>query len=79
MQAGMAAATAGIRPVAGLGTTMEWRAIMAQETRDVADFDHVVVRDYGERIITQGSEESLTIEADEEILRKIEAQVTDRR
>ena len=52
---------------------------MAQETRDVADFDRVVVRDYGELIITQGSEESLTIEADEEILRKIEAQVTDRR
>jgi len=52
---------------------------MAQETRNVVDFDRIVVRDYGQLIVTQGSEESLTIEADEEILPKIEAQVVDRR
>jgi hypothetical protein len=52
---------------------------MPTETREVGDFDRVVVRDYGELVITQGNEESLTIEADANILPKIEARVADRR
>jgi hypothetical protein len=50
---------------------------MATETRPVEHFDRIVIRDYGDLLITQGSEESLTIEADQDILPKIKAQVVD--
>jgi hypothetical protein len=45
------------------------------ETRDVRDFDRVVMRDYGELAITQGDTESLSIEADSEILESVQTEV----
>ena len=50
---------------------------MATETRNVAGFDRVAIKDYGELVVTQGPEESLTIDAAEELLPKIRAEVTD--
>jgi hypothetical protein len=50
---------------------------MATETRDVSNFDRLVMRGYGELRITQGEQESLTIEADEEILPHIKTEVRD--
>ena len=49
------------------------------ETREVKDFDQVKLREYGELIITQGEQESLTIEADEELLPKIQTEVANRK
>lgn len=40
-------------------------------SREVTGFNRVTLKDFGEVIITQGEEETLTIEADEEILPKI--------
>jgi hypothetical protein len=51
---------------------------MPVETREVRDFDRVVIKDYGDLVITQGSQETLTIEADEEVLSKIKAKVVER-
>ncbi len=45
------------------------------ETRDVFGFDQVKLREYGELIITQGEQETLSIEADEELLPKIKTEV----
>lgn len=50
---------------------------MATETREVSNFDRLVMRGYGELRITQGDQESLTIEADEEILPYIKTGVRD--
>jgi hypothetical protein len=47
------------------------------ETREVHDFDRVILRDYGALAITQGDEESLTIEAEPDILAQIETEVVD--
>jgi hypothetical protein len=50
---------------------------MATETREVSGFDQVVLDEYGELILTQGAVPSLTIEADEDVLARIETQVRD--
>ncbi|HSR34492.1 MAG TPA: head GIN domain-containing protein [Anaerolineae bacterium] len=47
------------------------------ETREVSDFDRVALAGFGDLVITQGEEESLTIEASPEILRRIETEVKD--
>lgn len=48
---------------------------LATESREVKDFDRVILRDYGELIIEQGEQESLTIETDADILPRIETKV----
>ncbi len=50
---------------------------MITETREVSDFDQVYLRGYGKLHITQGDIESLTIEADEDLLPKIKTEVSD--
>jgi hypothetical protein len=47
------------------------------ETREVSNFDRVTLTGFGELIIRQGEEESLTIEASQEILDRIETEVQD--
>ncbi len=47
------------------------------ETREVSDFDRVTLTGFGELFITQGDEESLTIEAPQEILDRIRTDVID--
>ena len=47
------------------------------ETRQVSDFDRVELSDFGEMTIVQDDHESLTIEADEELLSKIKTEVRD--
>jgi len=48
---------------------------MATERREVAGFERVVLEEYGELILTQGTSPSLTIEADEDVLSRIETTV----
>ncbi|MEJ2707059.1 MAG: DUF2807 domain-containing protein [Anaerolineales bacterium] len=48
---------------------------MATETREVSNFDRIVMRGYGDLRITQAEQESLIIEADEEILPRIKTEV----
>jgi hypothetical protein len=50
---------------------------MATETREVSGFERVVLEEYGELVITQGDQASLTIEADEDVLSRIETEVKD--
>ncbi len=52
---------------------------LVTESRDVSDFDRVTLRDYGDLVITQGDEESLTVEAAPEVLKKIKTEVRDGR
>ena len=47
------------------------------ETREVSDFDRVALAGFGDLYITQGEEESLTIEASPEILDRIKTEVED--
>ncbi len=47
------------------------------EVRDVQGFESVALRDFGRLVITQGEEESLTIEAEGDLLKNIVAQVSD--
>jgi hypothetical protein len=51
------------------------RSSLFSETREVQGFERVVMRDYGELIITQGEKESLTVEADSSIIGKIRTEV----
>ncbi|SFM63213.1 head GIN domain-containing protein [Variovorax sp. OV329] len=51
----------------------------ATETRHVADFDEVVFALAGEVSIEQGSRETLTVEAEPAVLRKITTEIRDRR
>jgi hypothetical protein len=50
---------------------------MATEKREVCDFNRVRMQDFGWLHITQGHEESLVIEADEETLKKVYTEVRD--
>jgi hypothetical protein len=50
---------------------------LTTESREVSNFDRVFLRDYGELVITQGEEESLTIEAHPDILHEIQTEVRD--
>jgi hypothetical protein len=45
------------------------------ESREVSNFDRVFLRDYGELVITQGEQESLTIETHPDILPQIKTEV----
>ena len=47
------------------------------EKRDVSGFDQVALTGFGELVIKQGEEESLTIEAPQDILSRIETEVVD--
>jgi hypothetical protein len=47
------------------------------ETREVSDFDRVVFSGFGELAIRQGEAESLTVEAEDDIMPKIETRVSD--
>lgn len=49
------------------------------EERAVSGFDRVILKDIGEVIITQGEGESLRIEAEEEVLPRIQTEVIDGR
>jgi hypothetical protein len=46
------------------------------ETREVSDFDRVVFSGFGELVISQGEAETLTVEADDEIMPKIDTHVS---
>jgi hypothetical protein len=48
------------------------------EERDVSGFDSVVLSGFGKVIITQGDEESLTVETDDNLMQYIETQVRGR-
>jgi len=50
---------------------------LVTESREVSNFDRVFLRDYGELVITQGEQESLTIEAHPDILPKIKTEAKD--
>jgi hypothetical protein len=50
---------------------------MATEKREVGDFVRVVLEEYGELILTQGTQPSITIEADDDVLSRIETTVKD--
>ena len=50
---------------------------MATETREVSGFERVVLDEYGELILSQGAQPSLTIEADEDVLSRIKTEVRD--
>jgi hypothetical protein len=51
---------------------------MSKEQREVSGFDRVRLRDWGILRITQGEQESLTIEADEQVLDRVRTTVKDR-
>jgi hypothetical protein len=58
----------GIRTIKGSGNVVT-------EERDVSGFDRVALSGFGEVIITQGDEESLTVETDDNLMRYIETVV----
>ncbi|GAA4340190.1 hypothetical protein GCM10023165_19990 [Variovorax defluvii] len=64
---------------AAMAATASGAALGATETRSVADFDEVVFALAGEVRIEQGPRETLTLEAEPAVLRKITAQVEGRR
>ena len=49
------------------------------ETREVSDFDRVALAGFGQLVITQGDQESLAIEAPQDMLGRIETKVEDGR
>jgi len=49
------------------------------ETREVSDFDRVTLAGFGQLVITQGDQESLAIEASQDMLGRIETKVEDGR
>jgi len=61
----------GILTVRGSGNVLT-------ESRDVHDFDRVVISLTSELLLTQGEQESLAITADDNLLRYIESEVRDR-
>ncbi|MEJ8853277.1 head GIN domain-containing protein [Variovorax robiniae] len=65
--------------IAILAATFCGTARAETESRNVADFDEVVFSVAGEVSIEQGTRESLSIEAEPKVLRKITTEVRDRR
>ncbi len=63
------AAPFGVSTVKGSGN-------IVTEERDVSGFDSVVVSGLGRVIVTQGDEESLTVETDDNLMQYIETQVS---
>lgn len=49
------------------------------EPREVAEFDHILVKGIGKFIIKQGGEQSVKVKADEEIIKRITTEVVDRK
>jgi nucleoid-associated protein YgaU len=49
-----------------------------KESREVSGFDRVTLKEFGKLIITQGEEESLTIESPPEVMDRITTEVKDR-
>ena len=47
------------------------------ESRQVSDFDRVALAGFGELVITQGDQETLTIEATQQLLSRIQTEVID--
>ena len=72
--AAMAAGSAAV-----LAAALAEPAQAATETRSVADFDQVVFAVAGEVSIEQGPSETLTLEAEPAVLRKITTEIRDRR
>jgi len=70
----MAASLACAVPFVGI-RTIEGSGNVVTEERDVSDFDRVALSGFGEVIITQGDEESLTVETDDNLMRYIETEV----
>jgi Putative auto-transporter adhesin, head GIN domain len=62
-----------------LAATLSEPARAATETRSVADFDEVVFAVAGEVSIEQGPRETLSLEAEPAVLRKITTEIHDRR
>jgi hypothetical protein len=62
-----------------LAATLAGPALAAAETRSVADFDEVVFAVPGEVSIQQGPSETLTLEAEPAVLRKIMTEIHGRR
>ena len=62
-----------------LAAALAGPAQAATETRSVADFDQVVFAVAGEVSIEQGPSETLTLEAEPAVLRKITTEIRDRR
>ncbi|HSW20389.1 MAG TPA: head GIN domain-containing protein [Ramlibacter sp.] len=62
-----------------LAATLSQPAQAATETRNVADFDEVVFAVAGEVSIEQGARETLTLEAEPAVLRKITTEIHGRR
>ncbi len=60
------------------GGCAEGRESLASETREVGDFDRVVLSGIGDLTVTQGEKESLTIEADRQLLPEITTEVRGR-
>ena len=60
-------------------STLPWPAQAATESRQVANFDEVVVAIPGDIAITQGPRETLTLDAEPVVLRKITTEVRGRR
>jgi hypothetical protein len=73
------AAALAVGCAAVLAATPSGPAQAATETRSVADFDEVVFAVAGEVSIEQGPRESLILEAEPAVLRKITTEVHDRR
>ena len=48
---------------------------LVTESREDSNFDRVFLRDYGELVITQGEQESLTVEAHPDVLPRIKTEV----
>ncbi|MDM0115685.1 head GIN domain-containing protein [Variovorax sp. J22R133] len=72
-----AALTAGC--TAALAATLCMPAHATIETRSVADFDEIVFSVAGEVSVEQGSRESLSLDAEPAVLRKITTEIRDRR
>jgi hypothetical protein len=53
----------------------EGSGVVVEETRSVADFNRISFEGIGELVVTQGKEQTLTIEAEDNILPRIETKV----
>jgi len=61
--------------VSACGPVIRGSGHSVEESREVSGFDRVSLSGLGELIITQGAEESLTIEAEDNLVRYIETEV----
>jgi hypothetical protein len=74
--AGLVIATAGLWAVwSYLTQELKGSGVVVSERRDVTGFDKIYCRSDGALLVTQGDTESLTIEADNNLLERIETKV----